>query len=99
MTAQDILTKAHERKTSAELQHIKARLDELRARATVTTSRTEIDAIHYLTAKRQEIETKHHELTTATEAKEQQLEAELDEEMARLKSAVEQVAAKLKKTS
>ena len=89
-------TKAYQEKINAELQQVKARLVELEARTKGKMAQAEIDTIHDLKVKKQEIEKKHHELKIVGDAKVQQLKAEIDAEMAKLKSSLDHLATKLK---
>ena len=96
MSVQDIETKAYEEKIGAELQQAKAQLAEFEGRAKGKKAQMEIDAIHRLKTKHQEIEKKSHELKTLGEAKAGQAKAEMDAEITKLKTSLAEIGAKLK---
>jgi tRNA U54 and U55 pseudouridine synthase Pus10 len=89
-------TKAYEDKISAELQLAKAQIEEFEARAKGKMAQAEIETIRHLKAKRHEIEKKSQELKASGEAKVEQVKAEIDAELAKFKTGVEQLATKLK---
>jgi hypothetical protein len=90
------MTKAYEEKINAQLQQAKAQLAELEARGKGRMSQAEIDAIHHLKTKHQEIEKKHRDLKTIGGAKVEQVKAELDAEVAKLKASLAELTTKLK---
>src|ERR1019366_9897115 len=73
-------------KISAQLQQAKAQLGELEARAKGKMAQGEIDAINHLKAKHQEIEKKRQELKTVGDAKVEQVKAEIDAHVTKLKA-------------
>jgi DNA repair exonuclease SbcCD ATPase subunit len=89
-------TKAYEEKISSQLQQTKAQLEELEARAKGKMAQAEIETINHLKAKQQEIEKKRQDLKTSGDAKVEQVKAEIDAEMAKFKTSLEQLATKLK---
>ncbi|HWS95961.1 MAG TPA: hypothetical protein VN620_05730 [Candidatus Methylomirabilis sp.] len=90
--------KAYQDKINAQLQEAKALLNGFEAHAKGKMAQSEIDAINRLKAKHQEIEKKvHHDLKTAGEvAIAAKVKADIDAEMARFKTSVDQLAAKFK---
>ena len=90
--------KAYQDKINAQLQEAKALLNGFEAHAKGKMAQSEIDAINRLKAKHQEIEKKvHHDLKTAGEvAIAEKVKADIDAEMARFKTSVDQLAAKFK---
>lgn len=96
MNIHNATTKAYEEKIGAELRQVKAKIEELEARARGKMAQAEIDTLHHLKTKKQEIEEKYQELKTVGDAKVQQLKAEIDAEMTKLKSSLEQLATKFK---
>ena len=90
--------KAYQDKINAQLQEAKALLNGFEAHAKGKMAQSEIDAINRLKAKHQEIEKKvHHDLKTAGEvAIAAKVKADIDAEMARFKTSVDQLDAKFK---
>jgi len=90
--------KAYQDKINAQLQEAKALLNGFEAHAKGKMAQSEIEAITRLKAKNQEIEKKvHHDLKTAGEvAIAAKVKADIDAEMARFKTSVDQLAAKFK---
>ena len=90
--------KAYQDKINAQLQEAKALLNGFEAHAKGKMAQSEIEAITRLKAKNQEIEKKvHHDLKTAGEvAIAAKVKADIDAEMARFKTSVDQFAAKFK---
>ena len=90
--------KAYQDKINAQLQEAKALLNGFEAHAKGKMAQSEIDAINRLKAKHQEIEKKvHHDLKTAGEvAIAAKAKADIDAEMAKFKTSVDQLAAKFK---
>ena len=93
--------KAYQEKVNAELQEAKAVLNGLEAHAKGKLARSEIDAINHLKAKHREVEKKvHHDLKTAGEVGvAAKVKTGIDSEMTRLKSSLDQLAAKIKSQS
>jgi len=90
--------KAYQDKINAQLQEAKALLNGFEAHAKGKMAQSEIDAINRLKAKHQEIEKKvHHDLKTAGEvAVAAKVKADIDAEVAKFKTSVDQLAAKVK---
>lgn len=93
--------KAHEEKISAQLHEAKALLDQVEAHARKKKAQAEIDKINNLKAKKEEIDKKFHQhLKTAGEAAVAlKIRADIEAEVAKLKTSVEEVATKLKSQS
>ena len=91
--------KAYQEKVNAQLQEAKAVLNGLEAHAKGKLAQSEIDAINRLKAKHQEIEKKvHHDLKTAGEvAVAAKVKADIDSEVAKFKSSLDQLSAKVDK--
>ena len=96
MSTQSVTMKAYEEKISAQLQQAKAQLGEFEARARGKMAQAEIDTINYLKAKHQEIDKKRQELKTVADAKVDQFKAEIDAEVAKLKTSLAELATRLK---
>jgi hypothetical protein len=90
-------TKAYEEKVSAQLQQAKAQLGELESRAKGKMAQAEIDAITHLKSKHHEIDKKRQDLKTVSDAKAGQVKAEIDADVAKLKTSLSDLATKLKK--
>jgi hypothetical protein len=90
--------KAYQDKVKAQLQESKALLSGMEAHAKGKLAQAEIDAIHRLTAKREEIEKKvHHDLKPGAEvAIATKVKADIDAEVAKFKTSLEQLSAKVK---
>ena len=91
--------KAYQEKVNAQLQEAKAVLNGLEAHAKGKLAQSEIDAINRLKAKHQEIEKKvHHDLKTAGEvAVAAKMKTDIDSEVAKFKTSLDQVSAKVNK--
>jgi len=89
--------KAYEEKVSAQLQQAKAQLGELEAHAKGKMSQAEIDIINRLKTKHHEIDKKRQDLKTVSDAKVGQIKAEIDSEVAKLKTSLADLGTKLKK--
>jgi hypothetical protein len=87
--------KAHEEKISAQLHEVKALLETVEAHAKKNKAQTEIEKINAFKAKKEEIEKKFHDhLKTAGEAVVAlKIKSEIEPELAKLKSSLEEVAA------
>lgn len=96
MNQQSAAVKAFEDKVSAQLQEAQAKIDEIEAHAKGKLAQAEIDAIKAFHAKRQEIEKRRQELKTVGEAKAAQVRAEIESDIAKLKSSVDQFSTKIK---
>jgi hypothetical protein len=89
--------KAYEDKVNAQLQQVKAQLGEFEAHAKGKMSQAEIDAINRLKSKHQEIDKKRQDLKTVSDAKVSQVKAEIDAEVAKLKTSLADLGTRLKK--
>ena len=89
-------TKAYEEKINAQLQQAKAQLGEFESRAKGKMAQAEIDTINHLKTKQQQIDKKRQDLKTVGEAKVEQAKAEIDSEIAKLKTSLSELATKLK---
>jgi hypothetical protein len=87
--------KAFEQKVEAQLQQFKSQLEELESRAKGKVAQGEIDAIHNLRTRHHDIERKSQELKTVGEAKAETVKAQIDTELATLKSSVAELATKI----
>jgi hypothetical protein len=96
MSTPDVTTKAYEEKINAQLQQAKAQLGEFEARAKGKMSQAEIDTINRLKAKHQEIDKKRQDLKTTAQSKTEQVKAEIDADVAKLKTSLAELATKLK---
>jgi len=90
-------TKAYEEKINAQLQQAKAQLSEFEANVKAKASPAQTEIINRLKAKHQEIDKKRQELKTASEPKAGQVKAEIDNDVAKLKTSLADLATKLKK--
>ena len=90
--------KAYQEKINAQLQEAKAVLSGLEAHAKGKLAQSEIDGINRLKAKHQEIEKKvHQDLKTAGEvAVAAKVKTDIDSEMTKFKSSLDQLSAKVK---
>jgi hypothetical protein len=96
MSTQDITIKAYEEKINAQLEQAKAQLGEFEARAKGKAAQAEIDTIHHLKTKHQEVEKKRQVLKTVADAKAGQVKAEIDAEIAKLKASLAELNTKLR---
>lgn len=96
MSTQSATTKAYEEKISAQLQQVKAQLGEFEARAKSKIAQVEIDSINHLNVAYQQIDKKREELKTAGEAKVEQVKAEIDADVAKLKASLAEFSTKFK---
>jgi len=90
-------TKEYQEKINTQLQQAKAQLSEFEAHAKAKASPAQIEIINRLKAKHQEIDKKRQELKTASEPKAEQVKAEIDTDVAKLKTSLADLATKLKK--
>lgn len=95
MSEQSAAVKQYEEKINAQLQESKARLDLLEARAKEKKAQAKITTINNLKAKKQEINTKLQDLKTSGEAKAAQIKPEIDAEVAKIKTTLDQLSSKL----
>jgi hypothetical protein len=96
MNGQSATMKAFEEKLSAQLQEAKSQIDGIEARAKGKMAQAEIDAINGLKTQRQEIEKKRQDLKTSGEAKAAQLKSEIETDMAKFKTSLDQLGTKVK---
>ncbi len=99
MNTQSVTAKAYEEKINAQLQQVKSQLEEFEAGAKGKMAQAEIGTINQLKAKQQELEKKRQDLKTASDSKIEQVKAEIEPELAKLKTSLEQLATKFKKAS
>jgi hypothetical protein len=87
--------KAHEEKVNAQLHEAKALLEAAEAHAKKNMAQAEIDRIKAFKAKREEIEKKFHQhLKTAVDAAVAlKIKSEIEPEIAKLKSSLQEVTA------
>jgi hypothetical protein len=97
MSAQNLEIKAFEEKVSAELEETKEQLVEFEAHVKGKGAQAEIDAINRLKSKQLEIDKKRQVLKTVGDAKVGQVKAEIDADVANLKTSLAELALKLKK--
>ena len=90
--------KAYQEKIGAQLREAKALLDGFEAHAKGKLAQSEIDAISRLKAKHQEIDKKvHHDLKTTGEvAVAAKVKSDIDAEIAKFKTSLDQLSAKAK---
>ncbi len=96
MSTQSVTAKAYEERISAQLQQAKAQLGEFEASAKSKMAQAEIDTINHLKTKHQEIDKKRQDLKTVGDAKVEQVKAEIDAEVAKLKTSLAELGTKLK---
>jgi|SRR5271169_1296005 len=90
--------KAYQEKINAQLQGAKAVLNGLEAHAKGKLAQSEIDTIARLKAKHQEIEKKVHQdlKTTGEVAVAAKIKFDIDAEMTKFKTSVDQISTKIK---
>ena len=90
--------KAYQEKVNAQLQEAKALLSGLEAHAKGKLAQSEIDTIARLKAKHQEMEKKVHQdlKTTGEVAVAAKVKSDIDTEMTKFKTSVDQLSAKIK---
>ena len=96
MNEQSATIKAFEEKLSAQLQEAKSQIDGIEGRTKGKMAQAEIDAINGLKTQRQEIEKKRQYLKTSGEAKAAQLKSEIEADMAKFKTSLDQLGTKVK---
>jgi hypothetical protein len=96
MNGQSATIKAFEEKLSAQLQEAKSQIDGIEARAKGKMAQAEIDTIKGLKTQSQEIEKKRQDLKTSGEAKAAQLKSEIEADMAKFKTSLDQLGTKVK---
>lgn len=86
--------KAHEEKITSQLRELKSLLDAAEAHARKNKAQSEIDKINAFKAKKEEIEKKfHHHMKTAAEgAVLLKIKSEIEPELAKLRSSLEETA-------
>lgn len=95
MSEQSAAGKQFEEKINTQMQDAKARLDALEARAKEKNAQAEIATINNLKAKKQEINAKLQDLKKSGEAKAAQVKPEIDADVAKIKTALDQLSSKL----
>ena len=88
--------KAYQDKINSQVREAKTRLDELETKAKEQKAQAEIAAINRLKTTRENIDRKVQDLKTAHETHVAQAKAEIDAEVAKLKSSVDELATKFK---
>ena len=90
--------KAYQEKVNAQLQEAKALLSGMEAHAKGKLAQSEIDTIARLKAKHQEIDKKVHQdlKTTGEVAVAAKVKSDIDTEMTKFKTSVDQLSAKIK---
>jgi hypothetical protein len=90
--------KAHEEKVSAQMHEVKALLNEIEAYARKNKAQAEIDKINGLKTKKEEIEKKwkQHLKTAGEAALALKIKADIEADLAKLKTSLEEVATKLR---
>lgn len=90
--------KAHEEKISAQLHEAKALIDQIEAHAKKHKAQAEIEKLNGLKTKKQEIEKKwqQHLKTAGEAALALKIKADIEADLAKLKTSLEEVATKLK---
>ena len=96
MSTQDATTKAYEEKINGQLQQIKAQIGEFEASARGKMAQAEIDTINQLKTKHQEIERKRQDLKTAAGQKAEQVKAEIDAGVTKLKTSLSDLVTKVR---
>lgn len=93
--------KAYQEKINAQLQEARAVLNGLGAHAKGKLAQAEIDTIARLKAKNQEIEKRVHQdlKTTGEVAVAAKIKSDIDAEMTKFKTSVDQLSAKVKSQS
>ena len=101
MSTHDVMTHAYEEKIDAQLQQAKAQLGEFEARAKSKKAQAEIEAINHLRTKHQEIEKKvQKDFKIAGEvAVAAKVKTDIDSEMTKFRSSLDQLSAKIKSQS
>jgi len=95
-TASSAREKAYQDMVNAQLREAKARLDEIDAIARQKEAQAEITAITSLNAARQQIETRIKDLKTTHESNVLRAKAEIQDDVAKLKTSIAELAAKFK---
>jgi F0F1-type ATP synthase membrane subunit b/b' len=93
---QSAVIKAYQDKISAQVQEAKAKLDLLDATARQKKAQAEIAAIASLNTAKQNIETRLKDLKATHESNASRARAEIDADVVKFKSSVDELAAKLK---
>jgi hypothetical protein len=96
MSAQNRHTKAYEEKIRAELQQAKAQLVELEARAKSDIAQAGTDLVKDVKARRHEIEEKLQEMKTTGDANAEQVKADIEAKVAKMKSSLTELGVRLK---
>ena len=88
--------KTFEEKVSAHLHEAKSQIEAIEASTTGELAQAEADAIKSLKKQRREIKKKVQDLRTSSEGKATQLKAEIETDMAKFRSSLEQFGTKVK---
>lgn len=96
MSAQNRYTKAYEEKIRAQLQQAKAQLVELEARAKSDIAQAGTDLVKDMKAWRREIEEKLQEMKTTGDANAEQVKADIEAKVAKMKSSLTELGVRLK---
>jgi hypothetical protein len=94
--AQSAVIKAYQERISAQVQEAKAKLDLLDATARQKKAQAEIAAIASLKTAKEHIETQLKDLKTTHESNVSRAKAEIDAEVAKFKSSIDELGTKLK---
>jgi hypothetical protein len=96
MNEQSATIKAFEEKISAQLQEAKSKIEEIEAKTKGKLAQADIDAINALKTNRQEIDKKRQDLKTSGEAKAAQIKAEIESDLTKFKTSLDQFGTKVK---
>ena len=94
--ARSAVIKAYQDKIGAQIQEAKAKLELLDATARQKKAQAEIAAIASLKTTKQNIETRLKDLKTTHESNVSRAKAEIDADVAKFKSSLDELGAKLK---
>lgn len=94
MSIQEV--KAHEEKINAQFHEAKALLDDIEAHARKRKAQAELEKINAMKTKKQEIENKwhHHLKTVGAAAVALKVKSDVEAELAKLKTSLEEFASK-----
>lgn len=88
--------KTFEEKVNAQLHEATSQIEAIEARAKGKLAQVEVDAINSLKTMRQEIGKKSQDLKTSGEEKAAQIKAEIESDLAKFKTSLEQFRTKAK---
>jgi hypothetical protein len=94
--AAGVLLKAYEDKVSAQIQEVKAKLDQLEAKAKEKRAQAEIDAINKLKNLKQNIGQKVQDLKNTHDSNVTRAKADIDAQIATFKAVITELGDKLK---